>query len=403
MDEHERIIISFDLLRDYISRVKPDCYLHSVPGDGLCILNSFRKSFEVLGEQKSINELKASLLTEVTQNPHIYESVLPGATDIIRKFVEDPLAHYQNEAVDIIIPALSKYFNVNVVTLQADDSKCWTNHTLLRDNKLKTLYFGKSMSDHFDPILPIKKEPIVVDLCDSDSDIDLLQNEESHIRPVATNHEIDNYGDVELPYFKSGSNVPFNTLDVVKLLLLENIAEDRICNTVPQNVRENKEYVISKSALKDDRDVFSDGHGHWTRTGTKGKLEFGRKDDIILKISEKERPLFSETFTVRRVPAYFRTCKNFHRSVLFVPDAKYIYVQYYFDNSWDGTFIDDVAPHGNSKRFNAQPYNRTKASVQEMLKVSYYKPFNSLFCNKMVLSANLIMLVGSFFLGTKDI
>ena len=47
----------------------------------------------------------------------------------MNNFVSDPLAHYNNHAGDVIIPALSNYYNVNVVVLQANETKCWTDYT----------------------------------------------------------------------------------------------------------------------------------------------------------------------------------------------------------------------------------------------------------------------------------
>lgn len=111
----------------------------------------------------------------------------------------------------------------------------------------------------------------------------------------------------------------------MKHLLLGNVPKNLVCTGIPQNVRSNCEFVISKQVLKNDRDVFSYGYGHSERSGTKGKL-FGRNGDVILKIRKEEEHSFSETFTVTRVPAYFRGCKNFHRAVLFVPGSNYIYV-----------------------------------------------------------------------------
>ena len=67
----------------------------------------------------------------------------------MNNFVSDPLAHYNNHAGDVIIPALSNYYNVNVVVLQANETKCWTDYTGYKTmNWMDTLYFGKSVSDH---------------------------------------------------------------------------------------------------------------------------------------------------------------------------------------------------------------------------------------------------------------
>lgn len=152
----------------------------------------------------TIYDIKRGLLHEVAQHPEIYENVLPGAMNTIGNFVGDPLRHYNDGTIDvIIIPTLSKCFNLNVVTLHANDEKCWTNHTLYGD-KLNTFYFGKSLSDHFNPILPVKKESIFVDLTIADdSDTEEIVVKENDVREYDTGTH--HCGDGRIPFYKVGN------------------------------------------------------------------------------------------------------------------------------------------------------------------------------------------------------
>ena len=81
-------------------------------------------------------------------------------------------------------------------------------------------------------------------------------------------------GDINTPYYKVSSNVPFTTLDIVKMLLLKEISPHSVCSKIPQNVWENAEFLISKDALEDDRDIFCDGYGHWIRSGIWDEKQF---------------------------------------------------------------------------------------------------------------------------------
>ena len=348
------------MLLTYVSSVMPGHRLHSVPGDGLCILHSFIRSFEAVNKIKTVDELKKALVEEVMNN-HSYESIVSGAKELVKNFVLDPLAFYNDQAGDVIIPALSNFFNVNVVVLQSTDTRCWTDHTAYRSNRLDTLYFGKSLSAHFDPILPfIKTEASIsiIEIPDSSS-----SDEGEHI--AFSNAPLHN-GDINLPIYNEGQREPANTDDIVRALLNDDSVRGFICATNPRDVRENKEFVVSRNCCPNERDVFSDGSGHWEKTQTRTIL-YGRQNKKIVKISESEKELFSEVITVTRMTHYYRTCKNFHRVAIFIKDCHHLYLQYYFDRKWNGLFEEDTSPHGNRK-VNKQPYIRTKASVKEKLK-----------------------------------
>ena len=66
--EHERIVKSRELLLKYVAQMMPFHCVYNVPGDGLCILNSFIKSFESVGKIVTISQLKDSLMNEITVN-----------------------------------------------------------------------------------------------------------------------------------------------------------------------------------------------------------------------------------------------------------------------------------------------------------------------------------------------
>ena len=62
--------------------------------------------------------------------------------------------------------SLDNAYKVNTTVLQSSENHCWTTDlTNLSNNFTKNLYFGKSLSPHIDPILPVD---------DKDSDDDII-------------------------------------------------------------------------------------------------------------------------------------------------------------------------------------------------------------------------------------
>ena len=122
-------------------------------------------------------------------------------------------------------------------------------------------------------------------------------------------------------------------------------------------------FIVNRYDIKYDLDVLSDGIGHWEKMKSK-IVTYGLNNGQVSKLSPREGYMYEETFNVNRHLSYYRTCKTFKRVVTFVENCNYIYMQYYFKDGDEGSFILDETSHGNAK-VNKTPYYRTKESVKK--------------------------------------
>ena len=94
----------------------------------------------------------------------------------LKNYIEDPLSNYNTNSCDMYLIALARHFQTNISIIHADAKKSWVaNFDDINADTKTILYFGKSVADHIDPILPSglknpKKEDIEVIIL-SDSDI----------------------------------------------------------------------------------------------------------------------------------------------------------------------------------------------------------------------------------------
>ena len=61
-----------------------------------------------------------------------------------------------------------------------------------------------------------------------------------------------------------------------------------VCTVNPRNARKNMGFIIARNSLGHERDVLSDGQGHWEKTKTKTIL-FDKNGDEITKIHKDEK------------------------------------------------------------------------------------------------------------------
>ena len=91
------------------------------------------------------------------------------------QYVEDPLSQYDKAITDLFLDALGMAFKVNIKILQSDCSKCYFFDQVNTSNLFKdTLYFVRTESLHFDPVVPSNYAEDRNTNIDSDSDASIV-------------------------------------------------------------------------------------------------------------------------------------------------------------------------------------------------------------------------------------
>ena len=163
---------SKEILNKYIIQEMPNYDVLPVPGDGMCILHSFKEAMEkTKGIVIPMKCLFESLRGELLSNLEFYKSFIDNGDKLLQElenFLENPLQFYNSDTGDIFLMALGNAYNVNVVILQSNETKCWTTNLGDRTDYDCNIYFARSLSLHFDPIIP---RDILTDVNDSDLEI----------------------------------------------------------------------------------------------------------------------------------------------------------------------------------------------------------------------------------------
>ena len=137
----------------FISENFPQYTVHPVPRDGLCILNSFLVNLRTINKNETVESIKSVLKEELQKE--IYRNVVGDISEEVEQFFTNPLRNYSNEYVDVFLEALSMAFEVNIVIFQSNVSYCEIINNINRDNNFQhTLYFLRTESMHFDPVIP---------------------------------------------------------------------------------------------------------------------------------------------------------------------------------------------------------------------------------------------------------
>ena len=156
----ERIIQSMDVAVEYINANLPGYFIKPVPGDGLCIINAFAEGLRSIGFNESFNCVVSSLKQELQREIYheIYSSSLNGVSLVgeLNQYLANPLAAYDSHISDIYLEALSMAYEVNIIIFQSSCTDCRILENINKDNFFQhTLYFVRTESLHFDPVIPI--------------------------------------------------------------------------------------------------------------------------------------------------------------------------------------------------------------------------------------------------------
>ena len=79
--------------------------IQRVSKNGLCILESFRVAYQALGYKVEIDEMKRSLLEEISSNRPLYEAASVSSVSVVsgmKSFFENPLKHYADDTIDLV-------------------------------------------------------------------------------------------------------------------------------------------------------------------------------------------------------------------------------------------------------------------------------------------------------------
>ena len=141
----------------------PNYFLKKITGDGLCIL-----------EHVTIGFLMDTLRSEILQNFTFYKEFCRENVDLLfelNSFLKKPLEYFNTDSCDTSLMAVGNAMKCNTVILQSSSDKCWTvNLTKAENNFSRTIFFARSLSDHFDVVLP-RTVDLHSDTLDSDIEI----------------------------------------------------------------------------------------------------------------------------------------------------------------------------------------------------------------------------------------
>ena len=168
------------------------------------------------------------------------------------------------------------------------------------------------------------------------------------------------YENEKTPFYQRSLCEPVDTSSTVNLLMKVKFPQRGVRKTNPVKTSKNATFIVDKSFLESERDVFADDQGHWIKSKTK-TFTFG---GTYVKIDKHNQGSFDKVIKVTRYIYYSRSSPDFHRVVPFINESRYIFMQYYFDYGEHDIIVQQ--PHGNSKR-NTRPHRRSKESLKEKI------------------------------------
>ena len=111
--EHERLVISHDIVTNYLKHMLPGFEIKRVQGDRLFILHAFVEGiFHLRDVCKSIPDVQELLKNQLEKNREHYSHVSADIKDIMVEFetMKDPLKSYDSDTTYLFFSALGGAF-----------------------------------------------------------------------------------------------------------------------------------------------------------------------------------------------------------------------------------------------------------------------------------------------------
>ena len=403
----------------------PGYYIKAVIGDGYCIINSFVEALNALNFNVTFNSVVSRLRTELEKD--VYTDASVNGADVIKAFdqyLEKPLEHYNTDFTDMYFEGLSMAYGVNVTLFQSDTEKCEIiDVNLNKDNNfLHTLYFVRTLSSHFDPVLPIRcvdtqndsendtqckgvslNEHRESDGYESDGSIVLVEvvnnidesqtTREPKLEP--NSGEMDSIPSIDIT--DQDSEFDYSSPSAESLFQILYVEPEKLEVASPlKGVRENKVYTVKNCSLTN---ITSDNNGSYHKQNRNCKEYFVELDENhrvkeakILHShgngpnkqyfykSRKSReyrnvyPPIQKIFKLNRYYRYSKSYKGLKMTIVQIETLDgntfpYWCVVYYVPEKLADLTEVPPAPHGNSKReeLYQQPYIRTDPLVLQQI------------------------------------
>ena len=401
----------------YIRDSMPGYYVKSVPRDGLCILHAFRECLLSIGVGESYHDVVVALRNEIQKDIYndIYSSSLNGVNLVqeLDRYIENPLAEYDSHISDIYLEALGMAYGVNIIVFQSNCEEVRILENINADNHFEhTVYFVRTLSLHFDPVIPVfyadpaegSESGDSVTITDFITGQNVSKNSKAEIKPDpdAAREEYENSKDD--PLHDSTNRVAthpseyllndFNFKNpsgasLINALLVEPTKYE--VSTPLKQVRQNKMFTVRDCLLSD---ITSDDNGSYNESNRNNRLYYVKFDEnsvnkiACLNIDPGESLHYKERVgrnykdisvsskDVYRLNRYYRLSKSIPGLKMMIAtiesyDGKdkcpYFCVVYSLVEEADDDVkeVKCLPPHGNSKQpiEFSQPYIRTNPAV----------------------------------------
>ena len=154
--EHESIIISKEKLIEFTEENLHRFKLEPVLGDSMCMLRSFSIALkDAFNEEFPVESITKSLRRELLTNHGFYQQFKVDNIDVVvelEKFLDNPLGYYTEDTSDLFSLAFGNAFKVNVIVFQSNTERFWMVDSSKNSSDLPSLYFGRILLAHIEPI-----------------------------------------------------------------------------------------------------------------------------------------------------------------------------------------------------------------------------------------------------------
>ena len=125
-------------------------------------------------------------------------------------------------------------------------------------------------------------------------------------------------GDAEIPIFRTDLTEAVDTAYAVSLIINEEFDSNVVCHKNQIKPEQNRCFIIQKSSLNHQKDVFSDDMGRWERSWVK-HLKYGENvDNSIEKVLNENEEEYNKIWNIKRCIHYHYESRDFHRVIIFV-------------------------------------------------------------------------------------